>query len=79
MCLETRLRHLEKRSAALRRGSIRILCRIIDPDPAIGVSSVVVFEPGAAVPRKFERQPSETVEDLCARAESALGWNVPDD
>ena len=55
MSLETRLRRLEQRCAALHRKPIRIMYSIIDPDPAIGARSVVAFEPGAAKPRTASR------------------------
>jgi hypothetical protein len=51
--------------------ALSILRLIVDPDPTIGVVSVVVTRPEY---REFERMPGESVEDLERRAHEAMRW-----
>ena len=72
MNYDSRLRRLEAQHSAGPE-PIRILVKFVDPDPAVGVVSVLAIAQGREQ-RSFERKAGESVQQLCARAEAAVGW-----
>jgi hypothetical protein len=68
MHLETRLARLEARYAATERDPIRIVRLIVDP--GIGVTEAIVRARDGTL-RTFARLPTETPQELSARALNA--------
>jgi len=72
MNYDSRLRRLEEQHSPGPE-PMRILVEFVDPDPAVGVVSVLAIAQDIER-RLFEREAGETVKQLCARAEAAVGW-----
>lgn len=75
MNYDSRLRRLEAERCADPQ-PIRMLVEFVDPDPAVGVVSVLAMAAGQDR-QWFYRGDGETKDDLFRRARETLGWPAP--